>query len=300
MRTFAPVIPYAMHAVAKYVSLVKFSHTIFALPFALTGFAYAAVTTSVPHDAWGLLLLKVVLCMVFARNTAMGFNRWADRRYDAENPRTAAREIPAGIVSPRAALRFVGINAALFVAVAASINALTGWLAPVALVIITGYSFCKRFTAAAHLVLGLSLGLAPVGAYMAVTGRLSAAPCLLGLLVLTWCGGFDIIYALQDADFDRARGLHSIPARFGVPAALRISSALHLVSVAALAAFVLQCPQSLLLWMGAALFTGLLALQHVLVTSTRQRHIGIAFGTLNGLASLVFAAAVIADLLLYR
>lgn len=289
-----------MYVLSRYASLVKFAHTIFAMPFALIGFTYAAVNTPLPDAAWPWLLLKVVLCMVLARNTAMGFNRWADRRYDAENPRTACREIPAGVISPRAVLWFVIINALLFVAVAASINPLTGWLSPVALAVLTGYSFCKRFTAAAHLVLGLSLGLAPVGAYVAVTGRLAAAPCLLGLLVLTWCGGFDIIYALQDVEFDRKRGLHSIPARFGARGALRISTALHAASVAILAAFALHCPQTLLLWSGVGLFTALLVLQHVLVTPTRQRHIGIAFGTLNGLASLALALAVIGDLLLYR
>lgn len=287
-----------MNTVSKYASLVRFAHTIFAMPFALVGFVYG-LRFAPPHaPCWPyLVLVQVVLCMVFARNAAMGFNRWADRRIDAENPRTANREIPSGKVSAQHALWFVAANALLFVAVAASINPLTALLSPVALFIILFYSYCKRFTALAHLVLGLSLGIAPVGAYIAVTGRIALEPCILSLLVMTWCGGFDIIYALQDAAFDRDRRLHSIPARFSARTALAISCALHAVSVAALAWFVSYCPGSLWLWLGASIFTGLLVLEHLLVTPTRQRNIGIAFGTLNGLASLTLAAGVIADLL---
>ncbi|WP_297553871.1 4-hydroxybenzoate octaprenyltransferase [uncultured Alistipes sp.] len=286
-----------MNTVAKYASLVRFAHTIFAMPFALMAFVHAAVTEpGATCTPW--LLAKVILCMVFARNTAMGFNRWADRRYDAANPRTANREIPAGVVTPRAAMTFVLANALLFVAVAATINPLAATLSPAALCIVTGYSLCKRFTSAAHLVLGLSLAIAPVGATIAVTGRITEASLLLALLVLTWCGGFDIIYALQDADFDRAHGLHSIPARFGTRGALHISILLHACSAAALLLFARHCPQGPLLWTGVGVFLLLLALQHVLVTPTRQRRIAIAFGTLNGLASLALALFVIADLLL--
>ncbi len=286
-----------MNTVAKYASLVRFAHTIFAMPFALMAFVHAAVTEpGATCTPW--LLAKVILCMVFARNTAMGFNRWADRRYDAANPRTANREIPAGVVTPRAAMTFVLANALLFVAVAATINPLAAALSPAALCIVTGYSLCKRFTSAAHLVLGLSLAIAPVGAAIAVTGRITEASLLLALLVLTWCGGFDIIYALQDADIDRAHGLHSIPARFGTRGALHISILLHACSAAALLLFAHHCPQGPLLWTGVGVFLLLLALQHVLVTPTRQRRIAIAFGTLNGLASLALALFVIADLLL--
>ena len=286
-----------MNTVAKYASLVRFAHTIFAMPFALMAFVHAAVTEpGATCTPW--LLAKVILCMVFARNTAMGFNRWADRRYDAANPRTANSEIPAGVVTPRAAMTFVLANALLFVAVAATINPLAAALSPAALCIVTGYSLCKRFTSAAHLVLGLSLAIAPVGAAIAVTGRITEASLLLALLVLTWCGGFDIIYALPDADFDRAHGLHSIPARFGTRGALHISILLHACSAAALLLFARHCPQGPLLWTGVGVFLLLLALQHVLVTPTRQRRIAIAFGTLNGLASLALALFVIADLLL--
>ena len=281
----------------KYFRLVKFAHTIFAMPFALMAFAYALWSTDAEFSWW--LLAQVVLCMVFARNVAMGFNRWADRHIDKENPRTAEREIPAGVISPRNAMIFVVVNALCFIATACTINLLTALLSPVALAVIMFYSYCKRFTALAHIVLGLSLAIAPAGAYIAVTGALSVAPCLLALLVLTWCGGFDIIYALQDAEFDRERGLHSIPSTFSVATSLYISIGLHCVSVAALVAFAHFLPQSWVLWCGVALFTAILVAEHILVTPKKQRSIGIAFGTLNGLASLTLAIFVIADILIF-
>lgn len=283
--------------ISKYFRLVKFAHTIFAMPFALMAFAYALWSTDAEFSWW--LLLQVVLCMVFARNVAMGFNRWADRNIDKENPRTANREIPSGAISPRNALIFVIVNAILFIATASSINLLTAILSPVALAVVMFYSYCKRFTSLAHLVLGLSLGIAPAGAYIAVTGTLTFAPCLLSLLVLTWCGGFDIIYALQDADFDRERGLHSIPSRFSVATSLYISIALHCVSIVALLGFATYLPQSWLLWCGVALFSAILVAEHILVTPKKQRSIGIAFGTLNGLASLTLAIFVIANILIF-
>ncbi len=281
----------------RYISLVKFAHTIFAMPFALMAFTYALWSTEAEFSWW--LLLQVLLCMVFARNVAMGFNRWADRDIDAANPRTANREIPAGKISPRNAMIFVVVNAILFMATACTINLLTAILSPVALAVIMFYSYCKRFTALAHIVLGLSLAIAPAGAFIAVTGTLTWEVCLLSLLVLTWCGGFDIIYALQDAEFDRKRGLHSIPSRFSVATSLYISIALHCVSVVALVGFALNLPQSWVLWCGVALFTAILVAEHILVTPTRQRSIGIVFGTLNGLASLTLAAFVIANILIF-
>ncbi|MBR2352359.1 MAG: putative 4-hydroxybenzoate polyprenyltransferase [Alistipes sp.] len=284
--------------VGDYLRLVKFSHTIFAMPFALVSFSYALWSSEATFSWW--LLAQVVLCMVFARNVAMGFNRYADRDIDKANPRTASREIPRGVISPRNALLFVVANGLLFVATAASINLLTALLSPVALAVVMGYSYCKRFTSAAHLVLGLSLAIAPAGAYIAVTGSLAVAPCLLSLVVLTWTAGFDIIYALQDAEFDRQRGLHSIPSRFSVATSLYISIALHAVSIAALVAFAwLYLPQAWPLWCGVGLFTAILVAEHSLVTPRRQRSIAIAFGTLNGLASLTLAIFVIADILIY-
>lgn len=291
-----------MNLITKYANLVKFSHTIFAMPFALISFVYAVkygsenLSQSNPYW-WATLLVQVVLCMVFARNVAMGFNRWADRKIDAQNPRTATREIPAGKISPRAALWFVAINAILFIITASTINWLTAALSPVALGIIMAYSYCKRFTSMAHLVLGLSLSIAPVGAYIAVCGEFALEPCILALLVLTWCGSFDIIYALQDQEFDRQNGLHSIPAKFSTRTALNISITLHIVSIAALVWYASYLPQNWLTWTGAALFAAIIITEHILVTPTRQRNIGIAFGTLNGLASTTLAIFFITSML---
>ena len=291
-----------MNSVTKYARLVKFSHTIFAMPFAMLAFVYAVKTSGVAAGGnspwwWAPLLVQVVLCMVFARNVAMGFNRWADRDIDAKNPRTADREIPAGKISARAALWFVIINALLFVGVASTINLLTALLSPVALGVVMFYSYCKRFTSLAHMVLGLSLGIAPVGAYIAVTGEFALEACILSLVVITWTSGFDIIYALQDRDFDREQGLHSIPAKFSPAQALAISIALHAVSIASLVWFATYLPSSVWTWAGVATFAAILCLEHILVTPTRTRHIGIAFGTLNGLASMTLAVLAIIGLL---
>ncbi len=282
--------------IKKFSRLVMFSHTIFAMPFALIGFTYAVIDSQRAFE-W-ILLLQVILCMIFARNTAMGFNRWADRDIDAKNIRTADREIPANRISPRTALIFVIVNALLFVATACTINSLTAILSPVALFVVMFYSYCKRFTAAAHLVLGLGLSIAPVGAYTAVTGEFALAPCVLAAVVLTWCSGFDIIYALQDAEFDRTEGLHSIPSKFSAKNALLISTLLHICSAALLIYFAYIIPHSIWITIGVALFIAILTAEHFLVTPTRQRNIGIAFGTLNGIASLTFAIFTIIGLIL--
>ena len=286
-----------MKTISKYAGLVKFSHTIFAMPFALMSFTYAIVSSPTPIDKLWLLLVQVVLCMVFARNVAMGFNRWADWKIDAENPRTAGREIPSGQITPKAAIGFVVFNAIAFIITTITINPLVAWLSPVALAVVMVYSYCKRFTSLAHLVLGLSLGIAPVGAYIAVRGEFALVPCVLAFVVMTWCGSFDIIYALQDREFDRERGLHSIPARFSVATSLYISIALHILTIAALAWYVWLLPHNIWIWIGAGLFTAIIILEHILVTPTRQTNIGIAFGTLNGLASLTLAIFVIIGLL---
>ena len=288
-----------MNKIGDYLRLVKFSHTIFAMPFALLSFTYAWMTAEHNSVLW-VVLLQVVACMVFARNVAMGFNRWADRKIDAENPRTANREIPAGVISSRGAVIFIIINALLFIATTITINPLCAWLSPVALFVVMFYSYCKRFTALAHIVLGISLGIAPVGAYIAVTGTVVAECWLLAAVVTTWCAGFDIIYALQDAEFDRKRGLHSIPSHFSATTSLVISALLHLASVALLVWFALSQPHTWLLYVGCALFAAILALEHYLVTPTKQRNIGIAFGTLNAMASMSLAVCLIANLLIYR
>lgn len=293
-----------MSKVGDYLSLVKFSHTIFAMPFALLAFVYAVkispeILINSGAEWWVMLLVKVVLCMVFARNVAMGFNRWADRFIDAENPRTAMREIPAGKITSREAVWFIVINAVLFIIVSATINALCGWLSPVALAVVMFYSYCKRFTSLAHIVLGISLGIAPVGATIAVCGEITVESLVLALGVMCWSAGFDIIYALQDAEFDRERGLCSIPSRYSAFTSLVISALLHVVSVSMIVVYTLYQPQSWLVWLGCALFASILVLEHILVTPTRQRNIGIAFGTLNALASVAYGVTLILNLLIF-
>ena len=207
-----------MPSARDFLSLVVFAHTVFALPFALLAAVLAA--RGVPD---GRTLLWILVAMVGARSAAMSFNRIVDRRIDAKNPRTARREIPAGVVSPAAAAFFCAGSAALFVLAAAQLNRLCLALSPVALAIVLGYSYAKRVTPFSHLFLGLALAVAPVGAWVAVTGNFALPPILLGFAVLFWVAGFDVIYSLQDEEFDRAEGLRSIPARFGAARALQIA-----------------------------------------------------------------------------
>jgi 4-hydroxybenzoate polyprenyltransferase len=280
--------------VKKYLSLVKFSHTVFAMPFALIGFSLAV---SDPRYEFSFrLLLLIVLCMIFARNAAMGFNRIADYRIDALNERTSRREIPAGLISYRAGMIFVSINSVLFLITTALINRLTLYLAPVALLIILGYSLTKRFTALCHLILGLGLSLAPVGAYISVTGTFEILPVLYSLIVLTWVSGFDIIYALQDDEFDRAQKLYSIPSVLGRKKALVVSVLIHTLTVIFLVAAGIMGKGAFLHWTGTLIFTSLLAYQHLLVKPDDLSKVNLAFGKTNGIASILFAIFVIADL----
>lgn len=285
----------------NYLSLIKFSHTIFALPFALVGFFIAWRQKTGDFD-W-FLLLKVLACMVFARSAAMAFNRWLDRDIDSRNPRTAVREIPAGVVSARAALVFVVVNCLAFVAAASFINPICGWLSPVALAVVLGYSFTKRFTWLCHFVLGVGLGLAPVGAYLAVAGHFSWIPILLGLAVLTWVAGFDIIYALQDEAFDRSQGLKSIPAFLGKSRALRLSEGLHLLTGGLIltVVYLLKLENLSLGWLhlaGTAVFLAMLFYQHTLVKTDDLSRVNLAFFTTNGVASVVFGGCLLLDLLI--
>ncbi|MFN8395660.1 MAG: 4-hydroxybenzoate octaprenyltransferase [Bacteroidia bacterium] len=282
--------------VKKYLSLVKFSHTIFAMPFAMIGF-FVGYITSPDRFEWYLLGL-VVLCMVFARNAAMGFNRWADRDIDAGNVRTKVREIPSGTITARNALIFVILNAAAFIATTFFINWLCFFLSPVALAVVLGYSLTKRFTALCHLILGLGLSLAPVGAYIAVTGQFHPSVIILGAGVLTWVSGFDIIYALQDEQFDREHRLHSIPAFLGKDRALYVSSFLHLLSAACIAVFVYLIGGTYLSWGAVAFFVAMLIYQHLLVKPNDLSRVNLAFFTTNGVAAVVFAGLVISELLL--
>jgi 4-hydroxybenzoate polyprenyltransferase len=286
----------------KYFSLVKFVHTIFALPFALLGLFLGFETVSAqglePDKPYWQSFLLVLLCMVFARNAAMGFNRYIDRDIDASNERTAAREIPAGIVSVKNARWFVIINALLFIGTTWFINPLCFFLSPVALGVILGYSLTKRFTALCHLILGLGLALAPVGAFIAVTGVFAWEPIILGIAVLAWVSGFDIIYALQDEDFDREHKLNSIPAFLGKNRALNVSNLLHLVAGSMIVLFGYLIGGSWLFWIGALVFLALLVYQHTLVKPNDLSRVNLAFFTTNGVASVVFGLFAIGELLI--
>lgn len=283
-----------LQSLSKYFTLVRFSHTVFAMPFALIGFSLG-ISAGEFHFSLKLLLL-IILCMVFARNAAMGFNRLADRNFDALNPRTKSREIPSGIISARAATAFVIINAVLFILTTFFINRLAFWLSPVALLVILGYSLTKRITALCHLVLGIGLSLAPIGAYISVTGRFDFLPLIYSFIVLTWSSGFDIIYALQDDDFDRSANLYSIPSLIGRQKALLVSSGLHVLTFILVAAAGLTGDSGLLFWTGAALFSALLLYQHLIVKHNDLSRVNLAFGTTNGIGSIIFALFVITDL----
>lgn len=288
----------------KYLSLVKFAHTLFALPFALVGLSWGVEWLEIrqlqPDKPWWQLLLLVLACMVTARNAAMAFNRYTDRHIDAKNARTAMREIPAGVVNERQALAFIGINVALFIVFSGLINQLCLLLSPVALAVILGYSYTKRFTALCHFVLGLGLSLAPVGAFLAVSGQFSPEPVILGLVVLCWVSGFDIIYALQDDEFDREQQLHSVPAALGRTRALQLSSLLHVACAGAMVYFGQAVNGTWLMWMGICVFLGLLLYQHLIVKAHDLSRVNLAFFTTNGIASVLFATCYLADAHLLR
>ncbi|HET9431056.1 MAG TPA: UbiA-like polyprenyltransferase [Chitinophagaceae bacterium] len=291
-----------MVAVKKYLSLVKFSHTIFAMPFALIGFFMGLDTYAAEIPGWpipsvfGKLFLLVIGCMVFARSAAMAFNRYLDRSFDAKNPRTAIREIPAGILHANSVLIFTIVNCLLFIACTYFINRICFYLSPVALGIVLGYSYTKRFTPLCHLVLGLGLSLAPIGAYLAVTGEFELLPILFSFAVIFWVSGFDIIYSLQDEEFDKSQKLYSMPAWLGKAKSLRISELLHGLSAASVIIAGWFGGFGWLYWIGVAIFSGMLIYQHSIVKPNDLRKVNLAFMTANGIASVVFAIFVIADL----
>jgi 4-hydroxybenzoate polyprenyltransferase len=246
----------------------------------------------------GLLLkfLLVIGCMIFARSSAMAFNRYLDRNFDAKNPRTAIREVPAGIIKANSVLLFTIVNCLLFITCTFFINNLCFYLSPVALLIVLGYSYTKRFTPLCHLILGLGLSLAPIGAYLAATGRFDLLPLLFSFTVIFWVSGFDIIYALQDEEFDKSQKLYSIPAWLGKAKALRVSELLHLLSAACVITAGWYGHFGWLYWVGVAVFVGMLIYQHSVVKPNDLRKVNLAFMTANGIASVVFAIFVIADL----
>ncbi len=253
------------------------------------------------HLPGSLLITKfllVLVCMITARNAAMAFNRYLDRSFDAKNPRTSIREIPKGIISPDNALRFVLFNSILFICTAFFINRICFYLSPVALFIILVYSYTKRFTSLCHIVLGSGLALAPIGAYLAVTGKFDVLPILFSLAVIFWVSGFDIIYALQDIDFDKSQNLYSVPATFGKSKALITSELLHVFSAACVISAGIYGNFHWLYWLGITVFIFMLIYQHSLVKPNDLSKVNIAFMTANGIASVVFGIFVISDLLI--
>jgi 4-hydroxybenzoate polyprenyltransferase len=294
--------------VKKYLSLVKFSHTIFALPFAFIGFFMGLYFVAQQQSATMVEVLQqkqmlqlfflVLLCMVTARSAAMAFNRYLDRSFDAKNPRTAIREIPSGVIAASSALRFVILNAVIFIAATYYINPICFYLSPVALFVILFYSYTKRFTALCHIVLGLGLSLAPIGAYLAVTGSFAVLPILFSCVVICWVSGFDIIYAMQDVDFDASQNLHSIPTYLGKVNALKLSVLLHVVAAALVIVAGLLAGYGYFYWEGALVFIGMLYYQHSIVSPTNLTKVNIAFMTANGIASVIFGIHVLVALFL--
>lgn len=275
------------------------------MPFALIGFVLGwvalrqqgtAVILDINNGELPPKLLLVVMCMVLARNAAMAFNRYLDRHFDALNPRTAIREIPSGVIKAERALLFVIVNGLFFILCTYFINPLCFYLSPVALGVVLGYSYTKRFTAWCHIILGIGLALAPIGAYLAVTGRFDWLPLFFSFAVVTWVSGFDIIYSLQDEEFDREHQLHSIPVRWGKATALNISTVLHVVTACCLALAGLWGTFSWLYLVGWVLFTALLVYQHSIVSPNDLRRVNLAFMTANGMASVVFSVITITDL----
>tara|TARA_Y100001954_G_C15795097_1_gene597179 strand:- start:345 stop:1190 length:846 start_codon:yes stop_codon:yes gene_type:complete len=277
----------------KYLSLIKFSHTIFAMPFALIGFFLAK-----PHEFQWVILIYVILCMIFARSAAMAFNRYIDRDIDKKNPRTATvREIPSGKIKPSNALLFTIINALLFIITTYLINPICFKLSPIALIIILGYSITKRFTYLCHLFLGIGLALAPIGSFLAVSGKFDILPILFSVAVVFWVSGFDIIYALQDEEFDKNENLYSIPAMIGIKNSMIISKVLHFLTFITLLFAGLKYNFGTYYHIGFVIFSFLLVYQHLIIKPNNLSKINLAFFTTNGIASIIFASFVIVDIL---
>lgn len=277
--------------IVKWLRMVRFSHTLFAMPFALVGFAMAWADGGT--NMWWKLLL-VVLCMIFGRSAAMGFNRIVDRKIDALNARTAQREIPMGTISVRSAWVMVVVCCVLFVVCAGLLNRLVLALSPIALAVVLLYSYLKRFTWLCHFGIGLSLGLAPVGAYIAVLGAFDYFPILLGVGVMLWVAGFDIVYSMQDVAFDRQQGLHSIPARFGLTVALRVAYVSSLLSIVPIGLCTFHYAPSPLGICAVGFFFGSIVVQLLSVKKEDLSNINGSFMLSNGIASLLYGVVAVA------
>jgi 4-hydroxybenzoate polyprenyltransferase len=269
--------------------MIKFPHSIFAMPFALAAFVLASRREGFDPEK----LLWVIVAMVAARSAAMGYNRWLDSDIDAKNPRTEKREIPAGILSRPQVLSFVIAAGAALVFAASRLNPLCLALSPVALAIVFGYSWTKRFTMLSHAVLGLSLAIAPVGAWLAVRGQFELTPIPIGLAVLFWVGGFDILYSCQDVEFDHTMSLHSIPVRFGIPRALMLARAAHVLAIVFLFAVALVTPLHWSYFAGLALIAALFVHEHSLVKADDLSKVDAAFFTVNGWIGVLYLVTVL-------
>ena len=284
-----------LHNLRVTLEMIKWEHSVFALPFALCGAMLAARGLPTAHQ-----LIWIVVAMVAARSAAMAFNRLADASIDAANPRTSARALPAGHLSPAFVASFVVVSSGVFVLAAAQLNRLALWLSPVALAVLLLYSYTKRFTRWSHLVLGFALGMVPAAAWIAVRGSLDARILLLTAAVTFWVGGFDVLYACQDFDFDRQTGLHSIPRHLGIPAALWVARGFHLVMVGLLVALLIVFAMGKLAACGILVVILLLLYEHSLVKPDDLSKLNAAFFTMNGVISVLFFAFVAGDLLLRK
>lgn len=286
--------------ISAYFSLIKFSHTVFAMPFALIGAVLGFKHGQFAQVPWDLFLW-VVICMFFARSAAMSFNRYTDAKIDALNPRTKNREIPKGVYKPSEVLIFTLLNAILFITATYFINPLVFYLSPVALLVILGYSYTKRFTFLSHIWLGLALALAPLGAYMVFSATFSLIPLPFSLIVIFWVSGFDVVYATQDADFDKKHGLQSIPSLLGARKALIVAFLLHLLAMALVIITGIIFHWSFVYWIGAVIFFIMLSWEHIMVWNNySQKSVNTAFATLNSYAGLLYGIAVIIDVLLLK
>ncbi|MEE2709295.1 MAG: UbiA-like polyprenyltransferase [Gemmatimonadota bacterium] len=282
-----------MSHIVTFGRMIKFSHSVFALPFALAGATLAAKVAGIGWQqvAW------IVVAMVGARTAAMGFNRLVDRDVDAVNPRTRNRELPRGNIQPGTVRGFVVVSSLVFFFAAYSLNQLCFYLSPVALAVVLSYSYLKRWTWASHFMLGLALGIAPVGAWIAVTGMLDPKPLLLTMAVLTWTAGFDIIYACQDYEFDIANGLFSVPQRLGIGPALIVARSLHVIAVLCLLAMKWVFGLEILYLVGVILVTIILIYEHTLVSANDLSNVNIAFFSTNGVVSVVYFLFTMGDVL---
>jgi len=284
-----------LHNLRVTLEMIKWEHSIFALPFALCGAMLAAGGFPSLHQ-----LLWIIVAMVAARSAAMAFNRWADASIDAANPRTSTRALPAGQLSPAFVVTFVVVSSAIFIFAASQLNRLSLLLSPVALAVLLLYSYTKRVTRWSHLVLGFALGIAPSAAWIAVRGSLDPRILLLTAAVTFWVGGFDVLYACQDFDFDRQAGLHSIPRYVGIPAALWIARGFHLIMVGMLVGLVIVFGMGKLAVCGVLAVVLLLLYEHSLVRPNDLSKLNAAFFTMNGVISVLFFAFVAGDLLLRK